>query len=30
MNRTVIIVVVLVIGYILGAKFPMLATKVGL
>jgi hypothetical protein len=30
MNRTVLIVVVLVIGYILGAKFPMLATKVGL
>lgn len=30
MNRTLFIVIVLIIGYILGVKFPQIAQSVGL
>lgn len=30
MNKTVMIVLILALGYVLGAKFPMIAAKVGI
>lgn len=30
MNRTLVIIVVLAIGYVLGIKFPQLGAKIGL
>ena len=30
MNKTLLLVIVLIIGYVLGVKFPQIAQKVGL